>query len=52
VYATDGYGQSTRNLEQTSLERDMVFGDGWDTQLAAVSGDAEAGYVATLTVAV
>jgi protocatechuate 3,4-dioxygenase beta subunit len=52
VYATDGYGQSTRNLEQTSLERDMVFSDGWDTQLAAVSGDVDAGYVATLTVAV
>lgn len=27
VYATDGYGQSVRNLSQTSLERDMVFGD-------------------------
>jgi protocatechuate 3,4-dioxygenase beta subunit len=52
VYATDGYGQSTRNLEQTSLERDMVFSDGWDSQLAAVSGDVDAGYVATLTVAV
>jgi hypothetical protein len=27
VYATDGYSQSVRNLSQTSLERDMVFGD-------------------------
>jgi protocatechuate 3,4-dioxygenase beta subunit len=52
VYATDGYGQSTRNLEQTSLERDMVFGDGWDTQLAAVTGSVAGGYVATLTVPV
>jgi protocatechuate 3,4-dioxygenase beta subunit len=52
VYATDGYGRSTDNLAQTSLDRDMVFRDGWDTQLAAVSGDAAAGYVATLTVAV
>ena len=52
VYATDGYGQSTRNLEQTSLERDMVFSDGWDTQLAAVDGDVTGGYVATLTVPV
>ncbi|HEV7646944.1 MAG TPA: intradiol ring-cleavage dioxygenase [Actinophytocola sp.] len=52
VYATDGYGRSTRNLEQTSLERDLVFRDGWDTQLAAVTGDVAGGYVATLTVAV
>jgi len=52
VYATDGYAQSTRNLEQTSLDSDMVFRDGWDSQLAAVTGGVGDGYVATLTVAV
>jgi protocatechuate 3,4-dioxygenase beta subunit len=52
VYATDGYGRSTTNLAQTSLERDMVFSDGWDTQLATVTGDVASGYVATLTVPV
>jgi protocatechuate 3,4-dioxygenase beta subunit len=52
VYATDGYESSVRNLAETSLEQDMVFSDGWDTQLASVSGDARAGYVARLTVPV
>jgi hypothetical protein len=27
VYATSGYSGSVRNLAQTSLSRDMVFGD-------------------------
>ena len=52
VYATAGYEQSVQNLAQTSLDRDMVFGDGYDTQLAAVTGSVEQGYVATLGVPV
>jgi protocatechuate 3,4-dioxygenase beta subunit len=52
VYATDGYTQSRHNLAQTSLARDMVFSDGWDTQLATLTGDVTNGYVATLTVPV
>ncbi|MGH3878849.1 MAG: intradiol ring-cleavage dioxygenase [Actinophytocola sp.] len=52
VYATDGYDQSVRNLAGTSLERDNVFSDGWDTQLAEVTGDVTTGYLATLTVPV
>jgi protocatechuate 3,4-dioxygenase beta subunit len=52
VYATDGYSQSVRNLADTSLEADMVFSDGWETQLATVTGDVSTGYVATLTVPV
>ena len=34
VYATTGYEQSVPNLAQTSLDRDMVFSDGYDAQLA------------------
>jgi protocatechuate 3,4-dioxygenase beta subunit len=52
VYATEGYEQSVQNLAQTSLEGDMVFSDGADAQLAAVEGDVDSGYTATLTVAV
>ncbi|MBM7771435.1 protocatechuate 3,4-dioxygenase beta subunit [Actinokineospora baliensis] len=52
VYGTEGYTQSVRNLAQTSLERDNVFSDGYETQLAAVTGDVSNGYAATLTVRV
>lgn len=52
VYATDGYRTSARNLAETSLETDSVFSDGWDLQLATVTGDPETGYVATLMVPV
>ncbi len=52
VYATSGYEQSVRNLAQTSLATDMVFGDGWDHELATVTGDTTDGFLATLTVVV
>ncbi|NNM44725.1 intradiol ring-cleavage dioxygenase [Knoellia koreensis] len=53
VYATSGYEQSVTNLAQTSLTRDMVFGDdGGIHQLATVTGDATSGYVANLTIGV
>ena len=52
VYATDGYEQSTRNLEGSSLEDDTVFSDGYRLQLAKVTGDAKDGLVATLNVPV
>jgi protocatechuate 3,4-dioxygenase beta subunit len=52
VYATDGYSASVRNMERTSLTNDMVFRDGWTTQLATVTGDVASGYVANLTVPV
>jgi hypothetical protein len=48
VYATDGYETSVGNLARTSLESDMVFSDGYDSQLADVS----AGYTAALAVPV
>ena len=52
VYATDGYAPSVQNLAQTSLESDMVFSDGADQQLPAVSGDAAGGYAIALSVPV
>jgi protocatechuate 3,4-dioxygenase beta subunit len=52
VYATDGYGDSLANLERTSLERDMVFRDGYSLQMATVTGSVQSGMTATLTVPV
>ncbi|WP_425245921.1 intradiol ring-cleavage dioxygenase [Streptomyces sp. NEAU-NA10] len=52
VYATDGYGQSVRNLSRLSLGTDSIFSDGHDQQLATVTGGVEKGYTATLTVPV
>lgn len=53
VYATTGYEQSVRNMSQTSLTSDNVFGDdGGIHQLATVTGDATSGYVANLTIGV
>lgn len=53
VYTTAGYEQSVRNMSQTSLTSDNVFGDdGGIHQLATVTGDAASGYVANLTIGV
>ncbi|OAH14908.1 intradiol ring-cleavage dioxygenase [Streptomyces jeddahensis] len=52
VYATDGYSQSVQNLSQLSLESDNIFSDGYDQQMATVTGSVEKGYTATLTVPV
>jgi protocatechuate 3,4-dioxygenase beta subunit len=53
VYASDGYDQSVRNMERTSLESDNVFGDdGGVDQLATVTGKVRDGLVASLTVPV
>ncbi|MBN9110990.1 MAG: hypothetical protein J0I34_19680 [Pseudonocardia sp.] len=52
VYATDGYSSSVRTLSQVSLTSDMVFRDGWDRQLATVTGDAGSGCTASLPVVV
>jgi protocatechuate 3,4-dioxygenase beta subunit len=52
VYATDGYEQSVTNLAQLSLETDGIFSDGYDTQLAAVTGSVGSGYSYELTVPV
>ncbi|QNP71402.1 intradiol ring-cleavage dioxygenase [Streptomyces roseirectus] len=52
VYGTAGYEGSVPNLARLTLESDMVFRDGYDHQMAAVTGSPSAGYTATLTVAV
>jgi protocatechuate 3,4-dioxygenase beta subunit len=52
AYAADGYDDSLANLARTSLAGDSVFRDGAGRQLVTVTGDATAGFVATLTVPV
>ena len=51
VYATSGYEQSVANMAQVSLAGDNVFGDdGGIHQIATMSGDADSGYTAALTI--
>lgn len=53
VYATAGYEQSVRNMTQTTLMSDNVFGDdGGIHQLATMSGSVATGYTAALTIGV
>jgi protocatechuate 3,4-dioxygenase beta subunit len=52
VYATPGYEQSVRNMAQTPLSRDMVFADGWELQMATVTGSVQQGLTASLTAGV
>jgi hypothetical protein len=53
VYATSGYEQSVANMAQVSLAGDNVFGDdGGIHQIATMSGDADSGYTAALTIGV
>jgi protocatechuate 3,4-dioxygenase beta subunit len=52
VYATSGYEQSVQNLQQTSLETDNVFSDGYASQLATASGSPDDRITLTLNVGV
>jgi protocatechuate 3,4-dioxygenase beta subunit len=52
VYATAGYEQSVQNLAQTSLASDMVFADGYSTQLATAGGSPQEGMTIALNVGV
>lgn len=53
VYAHDsGYSASIPNLAAVSLDSDMVFGDGWDAELANVTGSPATGLSAALTIGV
>lgn len=52
VYATSGYERSVQNLARTSLDSDMVFRDGYASQLATVTGDVSAGLAASSTLGV
>lgn len=50
VYETPEYAQSAANLSQISFATDGVFRDGFEDQLATVTGDIKNGFVAELTV--
>lgn len=52
VYATSGYEQSIQNMQQTTLDSDMVFSDGYSLQLAKAAGSPDKGYQLSLNVAV
>jgi hypothetical protein len=50
VYSTAEYSSSVRTMSQVSLERDMVFRDGWSRELGTATGSPDAGDLAvTLT---
>ena len=50
--SAEGYEQSVTNLSQVSLESDMVFADGYASQLATTSGSVADGVTLTLNVGV
>jgi protocatechuate 3,4-dioxygenase beta subunit len=52
AYTTAGYEQSLTNLGQVSLDRDNVFGDGYDLQLPKITGDPTKGYALTFSCAI
>ncbi|MEV5647270.1 dioxygenase [Nocardia sp. NPDC052254] len=53
VYAADsGYSASVANLSRVALSSDNVFGDGWDAELATVTGTPADGLVVALTIGV
>jgi protocatechuate 3,4-dioxygenase beta subunit len=52
AYAATGYSQSITNLSRVSLSSDMVFSDGYSSELATVTGSVDGGYTATLNLAV
>ena len=52
AFAVAGYEASVSNFKMSSLDTDNVFSDGSSLQTAEVTGNADDGYVATLTVAV
>jgi protocatechuate 3,4-dioxygenase beta subunit len=53
VFAYDtGYATSVRNMSRLTLASDNVFGDGWDAELASVTGDPGTGMTVALTIGV
>jgi protocatechuate 3,4-dioxygenase beta subunit len=53
VFAHDtGYVASVGNMSNVTLNSDNVFGDGWDAELANVTGDPASGMAITLTIGV
>ncbi|KAF0966279.1 dioxygenase [Rhodococcus sp. T7] len=53
VFAYDtGYANSVSNLSKVSLDSDNVFGDGWDAELATVTGEPATGMTISITIGV
>jgi hypothetical protein len=53
VYGYDtGYTTSVQNMSGVTLSSDNVFGDGWDAELASVTGDPASGMAIALTIGV
>ena len=52
VYATAGYEKSITNLAAISLDKDNVFGDGWDAEMATAEGNVADGYQISITIGV
>ena len=53
VFAHDaGYDTSVRNMSDVTLSSDNVFGDGWDAELANITGDPSSGMTVALTIGV
>lgn len=52
AYGASGYATSVRNLARISYATDNVFSDGTALQMASMSGNANQGYVASLTIGV
>ena len=53
VFAHDtGYADSVQNMSQVTLSSDNVFGDGWDAELANVTGDPATAMTVSLTIGV
>ncbi|MET0992686.1 MAG: dioxygenase, partial [Mycobacterium sp.] len=53
VYGYDtGYAASVQNMSGVTLSSDGVFGDGWDAELASVTGDPASGMMIALTIGI
>src|SRR5699024_2077590 len=50
VYELEEYAGSAENLGRLTLESDNVFPDGWDQQLASLTGALEDGYAFSIDV--
>jgi protocatechuate 3,4-dioxygenase beta subunit len=50
VYEWSEYEGSAENLSQLTLETDNIFSDGYDQQLASLSGDIDNGYAFSIDV--
>ena len=47
-----GYAKSVQNMSQVTLGSDNVFGDGWNAELATVTGDPGTAMTVSLTIGV